>query len=302
MAFSVCLAGLMYCLLAGALSTVPLLALCFGVVVLFRVLHHILPHNHDNWTSIDYHAQQSRLCSLPAGFKVVWVVATIVLVVASQSMVLSLSVLILACIITVFGGKTKFSTLFTLLLTPSTFLVLSGLTLVFVYDTTANGVVNLPWFQGYLTITNATQVRAATVVLGALSSVSCLYALCLSTPLYQLIGTFRKAGFPEIIIELMYLIYRYIFVLSGSLTQMRTAAACRLGFSTYGASFTSTARIMAGLLAVSMKKASLAFDAMESRCYVGKLAFLERPTKAPKLPMVLGAVLFCGLVFLKGVI
>ncbi len=117
MMFSVCLAGLLYCLLAGSVMLPALLAICLGVVVLFRVLHHMLPHSHDNWTSIDYHAQQSRLRSLPAGFKVVWVVATIVLVVASQSIMLSLVVLLLSAFITVFCGKTKFSTFFTLLLT-----------------------------------------------------------------------------------------------------------------------------------------------------------------------------------------
>ena len=175
------------------------------------------------------------------------------LVLTAQAPAVSAFVLALAFALTVLAGGTPAGTFLRLFSVPASFVLLSGLALLFDFTRSPGGAISLPCFGGYLAVTAATQASALRIMLGAAASVACLYALCLSTPMYELIAALGRAHLPEILIELMYLIYRYIFVLSGTLSQMKTAAASRLGFS-----------------------GSRAFGAMQSRCYAGRLRFLEQ--------------------------
>ena len=262
------------CLLAGRVAA-PVLAA--AAVVTFGILWPALRHGHSHthWTAIDYYAQQSRLHRVPAGLKTLLALALIVLVLAAGSPVVSIFAIVLTFFLTVAVGRTPFGTLLHLYATPLTFVLLSGLALLFDLTPTAVGAVSLPLFGRYLSVTAETQVLALRIMLGAAASVSCLYALCLSTPLYEFIAALGRAHVPELLIELMYLIYRYIFVLSATLSQMKTAAASRLGYAGFSAAMRSTGRIMTSLLVVSFQKASASFDAMQSRCYEGRLRFLE---------------------------
>ncbi len=296
MIFSLLTAMVGYCLLVGRVSHTPLLVGCACFFVISTVLRHVLPHSHDNWTSMDYHAQQSSMSNLPAGLKLLVVLGSMVIVLVARSMALSLIVMVLMAFLTIVVGKTPFTTFFRLLTTPSAFLLLGGLPLLVSYTKQPGGVLSCPLFGGFLTITEASQESTIVLLLGALACVCCLYTLCLSTPLYSQISAYRKLHAPELLIELMYLIYRYIFLLSGCLTQMKTAATSRMGFSNYKASFRTTAAIMSGLLLTALRKSTQSFDAMESRCYTGKIAFLEPEVTYP-IGAIFGAIsILCGLI------
>ena len=90
----------------------------------------------------------------------------------------------------------------------------------------------------------------------------------------QLIEVLRRCRLPELMIELMYLIYRYLFVLLEVQRQMTVAAQARLGYSGVRRSLNTAGRISGCLLAASFRRSSLCYDAMEARGYDGKLAFL----------------------------
>lgn len=262
------------CLLCGRVSTAVLAtAGAVSFVVLWLGLRH--GHSHTHWTAIDYYAQQSRLHRVSAGLKALLALALIVLVLSAGSPAVSAFTVALTFFLTVAVGRTPFLALLRLYATPLTFVLLSGLALLFDVTPAAAGVLSLPLFGRYLSVTAETQALALRIMLGAAASVSCLYALCLSTPLYALIAALGRAHVPELLIELMYLIYRYIFVLSATLSQMKTAAASRLGYVGFSAAMRSTGRIMTSLLVASFQKASVSFDAMQSRCYEGRLRFLE---------------------------
>ena len=272
------------CLLAGRVTTAWLAA---AAVVTFGILWPALRHGHSHthWTAIDYYAQQSRLHRVSAGLKTLLTLVLIVLVLAAGSPVVSTFTVVLTFFLTVAVGRTPFRTLLHLYATPLTFVLLSGLALLFDVTPNAVGVLSVPVFGQYLSLTAETQALALKIMMGAAASVSCLYALCLSTPLYEFIAALGRAHVPELLIELMYLIYRYIFVLSATLSQMKTAAASRLGYVSFSAAMRSTGRIMTSLLLVSFQKASASFDAMLSRGYEGQLRFLDerRPLKPAHL-------------------
>ena len=80
---------------------------------------------------------------------------------------------------------------------------------------------------------------------------------------------------PKLVIELMNMIYRYIFILMDTQAKMKNSAESRLGYCDFKTAVYSFGHSMSNLFVVSMKRASQYYDAMEARCYDGDLLFLE---------------------------
>jgi cobalt/nickel transport system permease protein len=187
-----------------------------------------------------------------------------------------------------------------LLSVPVSFLLISALALLFNYGEVASGVINLPVFQGYLFVSQSSQLRTGLVLSKALGALSCLYLLSLSTPMSEIISVLRKAHIPDVVIELMYLIYRYTFVLFEMYRSMKDAAKSRLGFVNFSISVKTTGKIYSNLLARSYQKAMNNFDAMESRCYTGEIRFLEHEKKISLMQYIAAVslvVIISGLTF-----
>jgi cobalt/nickel transport system permease protein len=159
---------------------------------------------------------------------------------------------------------------------PVSFLLIGGLALLFEVSPQPSGVFNFNVFGLWFCVSAEAQMRTALVVARAFGAVSCLCLLNVTTPMSDIIGILRRIRCPALIIDLMYLIYRYIFILLSLFHEMRTAAKSRLGFKNYRTSMRATVRIYASLLARSYQFAVKNFDAMESRCYDTGIVFLDR--------------------------
>ena len=81
---------------------------------------------------------------------------------------------------------------------------------------------------------------------------------------------------PEVMISLMYLMYRYIFVLLETYQGMKVAAESRMGYAHYWKSIRTTGLVYRNLLVKSYEHAMHNFDAMESRCFDGQVKFLSK--------------------------
>lgn len=155
--------------------------------------------------------------------------------------------------------------------------------------------------EGGIRITEESAITSISVFLRSISAVSILYFLVLSTPFSGILLALRRLHMPEIMLELMYLIYRYIFLLTENFSQMRTASASRLGTCDRKTSFLTFGNSLGNLLFLSLKRAENCFDAMESRCYEGKLEFLEEYEKIKRWEY--GAMfLYLVSVFLLGIV
>jgi cobalt/nickel transport system permease protein len=267
---------MIWCLFYGAISNIALMLLCFITGAFLAVVSR---HKHEGFLVIDVIAQHSKLNKVNASLKFWTVLVLLFLCVSSDSVVIGLVLTVAMFLLIVPFGGLHFYEYLSLTSLPVSFLLISGLALLFDYGSTAAGVINMPVFQGYLFVSMSSQLRAAIVLSKALGALSCLYLLSLSTPMSEIISVLRKVHIPDIIIELMYLIYRYIFVLFNMYRSMKDAAKSRLGFVNFSVSVKTTGMIYSNLLARSYQKAMRNFDAMESRCYAGEIRFLEQEKK-----------------------
>ena len=282
------LAGfVMFSLCVGTLPTAAAAALlCVLVGGLLLVFGH---HSHGGVLVIDVYARRSRFFEWSPALKTAGCVLLLILCVASPSPWIPLILALILALLTVCGGGIHLHDYLALLSLPAAFLLLSGLALLWDYALVKDGAAAIPFWNGWLVVTAAAQVRARLVMARALGAVSCLYFLSLSTTMPEILSVLRRAHVPSVMTELAVLIYRYLFVLLSVYQSMKDAAASRLGYSGFVRSIRTTGAVYGNLLAASFRRAGACFDAMESRCYDGEIRFLER-----KKPVTAPAVLLFG--------
>ena len=232
-------------------------------------------HSHGNGhLVIDVLAQHSNYAGYSPVGKLVATLVVIIATVIQTSMIWGIILLIGMSLLTIIGGGIPWKKYLRVLLIPMGFIIVSGLAIGIEYAKYKVSGVGVPFGSGYLCITKVSGFRALLVSSKAFGSVSCLYAYSLSTPMSKVIYGMRQMKIPEVIISLMYLMYRYIFVLLDTYYGMRMAAESRNGFGNYKRSVATTGLIYRNLMRRSYEHASKNFDAMESRCFQGKVDFL----------------------------
>ena len=237
-------------------------------------------HHSGGMLMLDTLAAHSGLHSVSPGLKTAFSVVVLLLCVGASDAVVGIFVALSMVLIMGLLGKTPMDHIAELLTIPLLFLLVSCLVILLEILREPVGLWQLRFGSRWLCITESSLHRAVTLFFQAMGAVCCLYALSSSTPMPQIIEVLRRCHVPELVIELMYLIYRYVFVLLEVQRQLTVAATARLGYVGLRRSVSTAGRVSGTLLASSFRRSRVCFDAMESRGYDGKLAFLSH---APRL-------------------
>ena len=296
------LAALMVALLLyGHLPAPALAAVCLAIPVATAVLSKRGHHHQHDLLGLDVLAHGSRLASWNAGLKTCLCVALVIACVAADSLLLAAILLVGASAVSLWSSRVGFARYCRLMTVPILFVALSGIVLLVDVSPEPSTGLSLPAFGWYLCVTPETQAATLVVVAKAVGSLACLYALALSTPVYEITGFLRRLHVPAVVTDLVILTYCYVSILAQSLRQMTTAAHARLGTRSYRAAYRSFTGIGSNLLVRSFFRASRSFDAMEARGCTDELRFdiRERPFTTAQVAAVIGcavlvaAVLVC---------
>ena len=259
-------------------------------------------HHAGGMLMLDTLAAHSGLRGVSPGLKTAFSVIVLLLCVGASDAVVgavvALSMILLMCLL----GKVPTELIIQLLRIPLLFLVVSCLVILLEFCREPLGIWQLQLGSWWLCVTRQSLHRAITLFFQAMGAVCCLYFLSSTTPMPQLIEVLRRCRVPELVIELMYLIYRYLFVLLEVQQQMTVAATARLGYANVRRSVSTAGRVSGSLLASSFRRSSLCFDAMESRGYDGKLAFLSHMPRLCRAHFLVAAayvLALLGLIFLR---
>ena len=175
---------------------------------------------------------------------------------------------------------------------PAMFILLGSLAIGAGFSKTAKGILSLDIGITYLYFTKEGIMQMFNIILKALGAVSSMYLVTLSTPAGELVMALKKLHLPGIFIELMHLIYRYIFILLDAVHKMRNAGEARLGYASFRTSCKSFSMMLGNLLIVSIKNSRNYYDAMEARCYNGSLEFYTEKKEPARLQLLLMAAYF----------
>ncbi|MBU9744353.1 cobalt ECF transporter T component CbiQ [Lachnospiraceae bacterium ASD3451] len=236
-------------------------------------------HKHQGAQSIDYYAYTSGMRKVNASFKVLFSVTLLILCIVLDHIWVSVTVMAGMGLLTVCAGGLSLRRYLSLMKIPAAFILMGSIAIAAGIAARPYGDFNLNLHFFYLYTSGADLLRAARLGLKALGAVSAMYMLTLSTPASEIISVLGRAHLPKLLVELMNMIYRFIFILMDVQSRMSTAARARLGYEGFKRSCYTFGHIAGNLLILSFRKAGIYYDALESRGYDGELEFLEEEKK-----------------------
>lgn len=257
-----------------------------------------MKHKQNEIYSIDYYAYISGIKHWNPAFKVFFAFFIMLFCVAVNNIFVSAFIFFTMLLFTVCKGKIPFFKYLSFFAVPIFFVIFGSVAIAVGISANAVGEyhVHLKWFYFYTS--SGMMKEAWNLILKALGAVSAMYMLILSTPVSEIISVFQKSHFPNLIIELMHMMYRFIFILLDAYCKMKYSAQSRLGYCDFKTSCFTFGNIASNLFFISLKKANTYYDALIARCYEGKLLFLEEETKV-KFSQIMGAgVYFICLFFI----
>lgn len=238
---------------------------------------------HKHVYAIDFYAYHSPMRTWNAMLKVWSAIFFILLCIILDNTYASFFLLFSMSYLVVQKGKVHFHEYLSLLTIPLFFILIGSIAIAVEVGTEAIGSYYLPVGQIYIYITGRSIARMIHVMVNAFAAVSALYMMTLSTPVGDVITVLRRAHVPQLITELMYMIYRFIFILLDTQCRIYDAAESRLGYCDFRTSCHTFGLSLGSLLVLSLQKSRHYFNAMESRCYDGVLSFIEEEKKVTKI-------------------
>lgn len=199
--------------------------------------------------------------------------------IAADSIPVSAVVFLTMGMVTTLAGKLALKKYAAFLWIPFAFLILGTTAIVLGISTESYGRILFSAGGVYVYLPYGGAKLAFSLMLKAMAALSAMYMLVLSTPASEVIGVFRSFHVPKLILELMNMIYRFIFVMIDTQRCMKQAAESRLGYCDFKTSCRSFGSTAGNLFVVSLKKANTYYDALTARCYDGELLFLEEEKK-----------------------
>lgn len=263
--------------------------------------HHHKPkigHKHGEGYSIDFYAYASKIREWNAAYKVYLSILILILCIVLDNPYVSVAVIIAMAYVTVIKGQLLLIEYLSILTIPITFILLSTFTIAIDFSRQPIGQYNLYLGFCYVFTSTAQLKKMIFLILKIFAAISALQMMTLSTPTSEIIYVLRKAHVPKIIVELMSLIYRYIFILMDISAKMKNSAKARHGYCDFKTSCYTFGSIASNMLIISLKKANAYYDAMEARCYDGDLVFLEEDKKVEITQLAVAAVFIIFLILL----
>lgn len=260
--------------------------------------NHKIGHKHGEGYSIDFYAYASKIRQWNAAFKVYLSVSTLIICIIFNNPYVSIVVIIAMAYLTVIKGEIPLTEYLSILAIPISFVLLSTFTIAIDFSKHPVGQYNLYIGFCYIFTSTIQLKKMIFLILKIFAAISALQMMTLSTPTSEIIYVLRKIHVPKLIVELMSLIYRYIFILMDVSTKMKNSAKARQGYCDFRTSCYTFGSIASNMLIISLKKANAYYDAMEARCYDGDLVFLEEDKKVEIIQIIIATVFIIFLILL----
>lgn len=116
--------------------------------------------------------------------------------------------------------------------------------------------------------------RAVHLLTRALGGTAAMNFLAMTTPLVDLVDLMRRLRVPGLLVDVMTVMYRYLFVLLDSFERMRLAQDSRLGYASLRRGLTSAGTLGSRVFVDAYRRSERLQTALEARGYQGELKVL----------------------------
>lgn len=250
---------------------------------------------------IDKLSYASSLRKLSPELKTYLSLGTLLFCVISQSIWIGmLSFLVMGGLI-LFWSKTPFRYYLKALCVPFVFIILTTFAFFLEISIHPVGDMRIKFFGIYLCLFFSSIEKGIQVFVTVMGAISCMYFLSFTTPMTDFLVMLQKLRVSKILIELMLLIYRFVFLIFDIVGAIHLAQVCRLGNKDFKTSLSSMGQMLATTLVRSLRKSESLYLSMEARGYDGVLRVLM-PEFEFKRECLIGAITFHSCLLILGIL
>ncbi|MBI3971135.1 MAG: cobalt ECF transporter T component CbiQ [Chloroflexi bacterium] len=253
---------------------------------------------------IDAYAYANRLRSVHPGEKIAFAGATAAVCLISGSPVVALLAFAIVTLAVTRGAGISLSRWWYFVRIPAAFIVIGVATIAVaaVAPGDATALFSFGTETWRIGVTSTSLAQAAHTATVSLASVAATLFLALTTPVVDLTDQLKRWGVPVLFVELMVLVYRFVFVLLDTAVAMYTAQDARLGYSTRRRAVRSLALLASNLYLRAQSQAGAVFTALSARGYTGDLHVLaDHPVRSARNALTIAAVELLLVVVAAGV-
>jgi cobalt/nickel transport system permease protein len=157
------------------------------------------------------------------------------------------------------------------------------------------------WGSYYLYLSHHGLEQAMELGMRAMASTSCIYFVILTVPFSEILHILRRIGCPTLLIDLLMLMYRFIFVLLRTARELWIAQQSRGGYRTRWLWFKSLGLLVGQLLRRTLENYRQVLLTLESRGFTGDFRVCHTRRYSPSKRYSLEALFGCTvLVLLTG--
>ncbi|MDV0445516.1 Cobalt transport protein CbiQ [Methanimicrococcus sp. At1] len=198
----------------------------------------------------------------------------------SASPILPLFIAVCMIAATLIFGKIPVKMYFKLFLSVLGFAVVSAFILAFfAYGDGGETLWSVNLFGWIISVTTGSANLALLVFARSANGLACLFFLSMTTPMLELFSYFKRFSFLDVFMELVMLIYRYIFVFLALLLNIQSAQTMRFGYRNFKTSIHSAGLLVGSLFVQTIEQGDRLYLSMNSRCYDGKLPYYNAEYK-----------------------
>jgi cobalt/nickel transport system permease protein len=226
---------------------------------------------------LDDVAQNSTFRHIHPGTKILLGLGSLLICLVSPTPVIPLVSGIVISLVLLIPARVSPLVYAELLLAPAIFTAFSIVVLLFMLG---GGEIIWRFSPVYwinLTITDNAIRQSELILCRVFGCVVSLFFIALTTPMTDLFDIMKRCRVPPELIDLMMIMYRYIFITYRQAHEIWQAQVMRLGYSRVKESIHSCSTLCGMLFISSWIAGEDLIHAMDARCYNGKMPLLEEP-------------------------
>ena len=224
---------------------------------------------------LDHIAQESPFGHIHPGTKLLLAGGALILCLISPSFFVPIISGIALSFILLTFGKIDPTFYGKMLLAPAVFSILSVIVILFMRGG-GEVLLQIPFFWMDLTVTTHSLAEGIQILCRVFGCTVSLYFIVLTTPLSDLLSSMKRIGVPLELVDLMMIIYRYVFIVYDMAAEIIQAQKMRLGYSRPIEAIHSCAMLFGMLFIASWDAGEGLVQAMDARCYNGEFPVLDQ--------------------------
>lgn len=219
---------------------------------------------------IDRYAYTNKLANVNPMLKVIVVAICLIIATTINNNYLNISIFIIMFTLTTIVAGIPVKNYIKILTIPIGFLLISTITILLSVSSQDVYIYSVKIGSKFIGITDESILQSINTIIRVFASLSTTFFLALTTSLNNLIVVFKKFRLPNIIIELLVLIYRFIFIFLEESKEIFTAQEIRFGYNGFKNSIRSTSLLIQSLFLRVLLKHKDMVNSLDCKLYNGE--------------------------------